>query len=86
MSTMSDSDKAKLKAKLFGDYRVKAAEAVELENAGKILESETGAVVDQIVEHFGPGPYKLDGNLVRARKSGDHYQFRAIPLDGAETV
>lgn len=77
---MTAEQKATFKADLVNQYRVKAAMTKEGRAGVAQLEAEQGAVVDTIVSAFGPGPHKLDGDLVKARKVGEHYQFTVMDL------
>lgn len=80
-----DEKKAALDA-LKNDYRVKNAEVTEAEAGTLVLRNEQGAIVDQIVKLAGPGPHKLDGKIVKARKRGEHHQFSAMDLGAIEEL
>lgn len=79
---MTAEQKAQFKASKLADYRVKAAEVTEALAATKVLRDQQGEIVDDIVAAFGPGPYKIDGKIVKARKEGKgHHQFHSQDPD-----
>lgn len=78
------SDDKALKNELFSRFREAHAEVVAAQAATKELEVKRDSVVTEIVKAFGPGPYKVDGNLLTARKRGEGFYFRGMSLDGEE--
>ncbi len=76
------------KAATFAEYRQLNTMISTARAALTDLETAQGELVDKIVKDHGGGPYKMDGELVRARKfrNQKHFTFAAISLDGAEEV
>lgn len=85
---MANTDTKPSKADLFATYRTQAAEIQAAEEATAELRKGASETIAQIVKHHGPGPYKLDGNLVKARKAkeslGGLYSFHGMSLEGEE--
>jgi hypothetical protein len=82
------TDNKPARADLFKTYREQAGEIQAAMSAVDDLKAGASATIAQIVEHYGPGPYKLDGNLVKARKQkadlGGLYAFHEQSLEAEE--
>ena len=76
------------KAELFQAYREANAQVREAKEEAARRQQIENRVVSEIVKHYGPGPYKVDGSLVMARgipeKDGGGHYFRSF--DNAEEV
>jgi hypothetical protein len=85
---MSKNDNKPSKSDLFAGYRAFAADRKAAEDAIAAVRKDESEIIAQIVQHYGPGPYKLDGTLVRARKAkaelGGLYSFHTQTLEAEE--
>jgi len=82
------SDPKPAKSDLFAAYRAKAKEVAAAKAATLEIEKEASVVIAEIVKHYGAGPYKLDGALVKARKAKDSlgglFSFNSQDITGEE--
>lgn len=85
---MAKTEEKPAKSDLFATYRTQAAERKAAESAILDLRTQESETIAQIVKHYGPGPWKLDGQLVKARKAkpdlGGLYAFHGVSLDAEE--
>jgi hypothetical protein len=80
---LTEEQKAERKA-LFDAFRGANEEVVEAETLLEQARTKRSDAIKDIHEKFGPGPYRIDGQLLRTAARNGTYFFRSVQIDGEE--
>lgn len=80
---LTEEQKAERKT-LFDAFRKADDEVQEMENLLEGARTKRSEAIKEIHEKFGPGPYRINGQLLRTAARNGTYFFRTVQIDGEE--